>query len=172
MPKLFSTVLVGLLFSWLRENREPQPSHSQCVHLNLGQNNSWDSSVIPWGVLPLMVVPPCSRMRKELYTQCINDHSENIRLPTCYLFIQSSEIYVFKNFQLLGWGFFLLLWLFICFICFLGFIVVFHLVCVRIFFLTFFVINILFFHFRLSSFLLAEICMTSFQDKLLGIADQ
>lgn len=53
--------------------------------------------------------------------------------------------------------------LFVCFVCFLGFIVVvFNLV----WGFTFFKKN------SLSFFLLAEICMTSFRDKLFGIADQ
>lgn len=57
-------------------------------------------------------------------------------------------------------------WVF-CFVCFLGFIVVFNLVWGFLFVLFYFL-----FYFGLAFFLLAEICMTSFQDKLLGIADQ
>lgn len=51
-----------------------------------------------------------------VYTLCINDHSENIRVPVCHLFIQGSEIRVFNNFQQLGWGSFLVLCLFALFI--------------------------------------------------------
>lgn len=63
-------------------------------------------------------------------------------------------------------GVFLLLCLLFCFVCFLGFVVfVFNLVCGFTFFFFF---N----SFSLAFFLLPEICMNSFQDKLLGIADQ